>query len=76
MLLLMVNFEHIIPNFSLRSIDDREKEKIKAQFCFCSDGLFLTTGGTEGLFAQKTLEITNEILSAYKNQGPKKQTGF
>ncbi|CAA7407258.1 unnamed protein product [Spirodela intermedia] len=26
-------------------------------------------GGTEGLFAQKTLEVTNEILSAYKNQG-------
>ncbi|KAJ3694685.1 hypothetical protein LUZ60_000062 [Juncus effusus] len=26
-------------------------------------------GGTEGLFAQKTLEITDEILSTYKNQG-------
>ncbi|KAG0488650.1 hypothetical protein HPP92_007461 [Vanilla planifolia] len=26
-------------------------------------------GGTEGLFAQKTLEITNEVLSSYKNQG-------
>lgn len=27
------------------------------------------TGGTEGLFAQKTLEITDDILSSYKNQG-------
>ncbi|KAF8405610.1 hypothetical protein HHK36_010517 [Tetracentron sinense] len=26
-------------------------------------------GGTEGLFAQKTLEITNDILSNYRNQG-------
>ncbi|KAK1306576.1 Pyrophosphate--fructose 6-phosphate 1-phosphotransferase subunit alpha [Acorus calamus] len=26
-------------------------------------------GGSEGLFAQKTLEITDEVLSTYKNQG-------
>ncbi|KAJ0987126.1 hypothetical protein J5N97_005482 [Dioscorea zingiberensis] len=26
-------------------------------------------GGTDGLFAQKTLEITDEVLSTYKNQG-------
>ncbi|KAL5557651.1 hypothetical protein UlMin_033862 [Ulmus minor] len=26
-------------------------------------------GGSEGLFAQKTLEITDEILATYKNQG-------
>ncbi|KAG0499152.1 hypothetical protein HPP92_003843 [Vanilla planifolia] len=26
-------------------------------------------GGTEGLFAQKTIEITDKVLSAYKNQG-------
>lgn len=26
-------------------------------------------GGSEGLFAQKTLEVTEEILSTYKNQG-------
>ncbi|MQM17683.1 hypothetical protein Taro_050659 [Colocasia esculenta] len=26
-------------------------------------------GGTEGLFAQKTLEISDEVLSTYKNQG-------
>ncbi|XP_051203577.1 pyrophosphate--fructose 6-phosphate 1-phosphotransferase subunit alpha [Lolium perenne] len=26
-------------------------------------------GGTDGLFAQKTLEITNEVISSYKNQG-------
>ncbi|GAB2289316.1 hypothetical protein Dimus_023620 [Dionaea muscipula] len=26
-------------------------------------------GGTDGLFAQKTLEITDDILSTYKNQG-------
>ncbi|PNT75991.1 pyrophosphate--fructose 6-phosphate 1-phosphotransferase subunit alpha isoform X2 [Brachypodium distachyon] len=26
-------------------------------------------GGTDGLFAQKTLEITEEVLSSYKNQG-------
>jgi len=31
--------------------------------------LFSVAGGTEGLFAQKTLEITDEILSTYKNQG-------
>ncbi|RWW73362.1 hypothetical protein BHE74_00018773 [Ensete ventricosum] len=29
--------------------------------------LFL--GGTEGLFARRTLEITDDILSTYKNQG-------
>jgi diphosphate-dependent phosphofructokinase len=27
------------------------------------------TGGTEGLFAQKTMEIADDILSSYKNQG-------
>ncbi|XP_078443373.1 pyrophosphate--fructose 6-phosphate 1-phosphotransferase subunit alpha-like [Wolffia australiana] len=26
-------------------------------------------GGTDGLFAQKTLEITDDVLSTYKNQG-------
>lgn len=26
-------------------------------------------GGSEGLFAQKTLEITDDILQTYKNQG-------
>ncbi|XP_010913868.1 pyrophosphate--fructose 6-phosphate 1-phosphotransferase subunit alpha isoform X2 [Elaeis guineensis] len=26
-------------------------------------------GGTEGFFAQKTLEITDDVLSTYKNQG-------
>ncbi|CAL0301450.1 unnamed protein product [Lupinus luteus] len=26
-------------------------------------------GGSEGLFAQKTLEMTDEIISTYKNQG-------
>eukprot|EP00268_Persea_americana_P015715 TRINITY_DN1736_c0_g1_i2.p1 TRINITY_DN1736_c0_g1~~TRINITY_DN1736_c0_g1_i2.p1 ORF type:complete len:387 (-),score=74.99 TRINITY_DN1736_c0_g1_i2:1122-2282(-) len=26
-------------------------------------------GGTEGLFAQKTMEITDDVLSTYKNQG-------
>jgi pyrophosphate--fructose-6-phosphate 1-phosphotransferase len=26
-------------------------------------------GGTEGLFAQKTLEITEELLASYRNQG-------
>lgn len=26
-------------------------------------------GGSEGLFAQKTLEITDDVLSTYKNQG-------
>lgn len=29
----------------------------------------LSTGGSEGLFAQKTLEITDDILATYKNQG-------
>ncbi|KAG9456610.1 hypothetical protein H6P81_001118 [Aristolochia fimbriata] len=27
------------------------------------------SGGTDGLFAQKTLEITEEVLASYKNQG-------
>ena len=27
------------------------------------------TGGSDGLLAQKTLEITDEVLSSYKNQG-------
>lgn len=26
-------------------------------------------GGSEGLFAQKTLEITDDVLATYKNQG-------
>ncbi|KAL7235365.1 hypothetical protein ACSBR1_018796 [Camellia fascicularis] len=26
-------------------------------------------GGSEGLFAQKTLEVTDDILTTYKNQG-------
>lgn len=29
------------------------------------------SGGSEGLFAQKTLEITDGILATYKNQGIK-----
>ena len=33
-------------------------------FCLCVD-----PGGTDGLFAQKTMEITDEALSSYKNQG-------
>lgn len=28
-----------------------------------------SSGGSEGLFAQKTLEISDEILATYKNQG-------
>lgn len=31
--------------------------------------LILSPGGSEGLFAQKTLEITDNVLSTYKNQG-------
>jgi pyrophosphate--fructose-6-phosphate 1-phosphotransferase len=30
---------------------------------------YLSPGGSEGFFAQKTLEITDDILSTYKNQG-------
>lgn len=33
---------------------------------FC---LYVDPGGTDGLFAQKTMEITDEALSSYKNQG-------
>lgn len=29
----------------------------------------MPSGGSEGLFAQKTLEITDDILATYKNQG-------
>ncbi|KMZ61109.1 Diphosphate--fructose-6-phosphate 1-phosphotransferase, 6-phosphofructokinase [Zostera marina] len=31
--------------------------------------LFGFVGGTEGLFAQKAMEITEDVLSTYKNQG-------
>ncbi|URE34874.1 pyrophosphate--fructose 6-phosphate 1-phosphotransferase [Musa troglodytarum] len=31
--------------------------------------LFGFVGGTEGIFARRTLEITDDILSTYKNQG-------
>lgn len=34
-----------------------------------SNFYYLTIGGSEGLFAQKTLEITDDILQTYKNQG-------
>lgn len=33
------------------------------------NSLVYILGGSEGLFAQKTLEINDEILSTYKNQG-------
>jgi hypothetical protein len=36
---------------------------------FTYSGLCLRTGGTEGLFSNKTLEITNDVLASYKNQG-------
>lgn len=36
----------------------------------CLFGVFLAiTGGTEGLFEQKTIEITNDVVLAYRNQG-------
>lgn len=31
--------------------------------------IYAFPGGSEGLFAQKTLEITDDILATYKNQG-------
>jgi pyrophosphate--fructose-6-phosphate 1-phosphotransferase len=31
--------------------------------------LYGFVGGTEGLFANKTLEITDDVLASYKNQG-------
>ena len=31
--------------------------------------LYLSLGGSEGVFAQKTLESTDDILVTYKNQG-------
>lgn len=34
---------------------------------------FPLIGGSEGLFAQKTLEITDDILQSYKNQGEDEQ---
>lgn len=33
------------------------------------DYLLAMTGGTEGLFAQTTLEITEDIELTYRNQG-------
>lgn len=36
----------------------------------CLFAVFLAmTGGTEGLFEQKTIEITENIVLAYRNQG-------
>jgi len=34
-----------------------------------SESFVLLIGGTEGLFANKTLEITDDVLTSYKNQG-------
>lgn len=34
-----------------------------------SSNLHLCIGGTEGLFANKALEITDDVLGSYKNQG-------
>jgi hypothetical protein len=30
---------------------------------------YVETGGSDGLLAQRTLDITNEVLASYKNQG-------
>lgn len=38
-------------------------------FCFTVWWPIFVAGGTDGLFAQKTLEITDEVLATYKNQG-------
>jgi pyrophosphate--fructose-6-phosphate 1-phosphotransferase len=43
---------------------------LEALKIFNPDNLLLGfLGGTDGLFAQKTLEVTDEILATYKNQG-------
>jgi hypothetical protein len=42
---------------------------LKANDVYIIKCFYLSTGGSEGLFAQKTLEITDDILSTYKNQG-------
>ncbi|CAK9155621.1 unnamed protein product [Ilex paraguariensis] len=47
--------QHIMPNLSLM---------ISKRSLLC-----LLPGGSEGIFAQKTLEITDDILATYKNQG-------
>lgn len=36
---------------------------------FSKNDHFCASGGSEGLFAQKTLEITDDVLATYKNQG-------
>lgn len=33
------------------------------------NSLHMSSGGSEGLFAQKTLQITDDVLATYKNQG-------
>lgn len=50
--------------------------KVTSYFCVdvCAFSLirnfcYMLTGGSEGLFAQKTLEITDDVLQTYKNQG-------
>jgi hypothetical protein len=35
---------------------------------YCTN-LCLCIGGTQGLFSNKTLEITDNVLASYKNQG-------
>jgi hypothetical protein len=30
---------------------------------------YVEIGGSDGLLAQRTLDITNEVLASYKNQG-------
>ncbi|KAL6008460.1 hypothetical protein ACLOJK_033971 [Asimina triloba] len=36
---------------------------------FCVDSALVKTGGTEGLFAKKTIELTEDVVASYRNQG-------
>jgi hypothetical protein len=44
-------------------------EAIRPEFRLGCIYLPFCIGGTEGLFTKNTLEITDDVLSSYKNQG-------
>lgn len=63
-----VNAFAVLPHmYTATNLYQLEDEILYLILSFCR--LSFGTGGTEGLFAQKSLEITDDILSTYKNQG-------
>ncbi|KVI07575.1 Phosphofructokinase domain-containing protein [Cynara cardunculus var. scolymus] len=54
-----------------QTIDEHPAVKVGLVFCGRQSpgGHNVVWGGSDGLFAQKTLEITDDVLATYKNQG-------